>query len=161
MGGWHQHMEKMTFENGREYVSDDYTQLFYTNLGLRPSCGNCHFSNMNRQGDFTIGDYWGVEKHFPSFDDNTGVSLLFFNSSKSLEFEKEILENLQFIQIDEKQAVEQRNLITSTIIPKCNRWFWHDYNKYGIKFCMKYWSPTGSLVFKVKRRLLRMLRMWD
>lgn len=154
-------MEKATFENGKEFISDDYTQLFYTNLGLRPSCGNCRFSNMDRHGDFTVGDYWGVEKHFPSFDDNKGVSLLFFNSTRSIAFQKQILEELEFIQLIESQAKEQRNLIESTKIPKCSSWFWSVYNNKGIDYCLKYWSPNGGVLFKIRRKIMRLIHMWD
>ena len=43
---------------------------------LRPSCYNCNYCTTNRCSDFTIGDFWGIEKTSPEFNDGDGVSLV-------------------------------------------------------------------------------------
>lgn len=160
-GGWHKHMEKMIFDNGKEIITDDYTQLFYTNLTLRPSCGKCPFSSMKRCSDFTVGDYWGVQKFYPEFDDNTGVSLLFINDARVLELLNEFKNDLDMIEITEDEACQQKNLKEPTDIPKVRNWFWRDYKKHGIEYCLRHWSPKAGFRFKLKRKMLRMINMWE
>lgn len=42
---------------------DIFMQVFLKNLCLRKSCGQCPFNKMPRQGDLTIGDFWGVRAY--------------------------------------------------------------------------------------------------
>lgn len=50
---------------------------------FRHSCGICHFANLQRPSDITIGDFWGWERVDPHFNaDNKGVSLVLVNTRK-------------------------------------------------------------------------------
>ena len=62
---------------------DPYYQSFLSGDTYRECCYECKYSNSNRIGDFTIGDYWGIEKAHPEFNDKRGVSLIFVNSGKA------------------------------------------------------------------------------
>lgn len=159
-GGWHEHVEKIIYENGDEEYREEYTQLFYTNLPIRPSCGNCQFSNMNRIGDFTVGDYWGVNRVFPEFDDERGVSLIFCNNNRSVQIFELLLSNVEYIETDEEHAALQHNLKQSSNIPKQSKQFWKDFNNKGIGYCIKHWSPIGGYPFRIKRKLLKLLKAW-
>jgi coenzyme F420-reducing hydrogenase beta subunit len=59
-----------------------YITYFYSRSILRESCYNCKYAGGNRQGDFTMGDYWGIEKAHPEIDARNGVSVLLVNSEK-------------------------------------------------------------------------------
>ena len=37
----------------------------------------------NRVGDFTMGDYWGIENIHPEIDKENGVSVLMVNSQRA------------------------------------------------------------------------------
>lgn len=54
--------------------------------GFREICYNCKYTNLNRLGDFTVGDFWGIEKIDSRFDSSQGVSAVIVNSSKGEEF---------------------------------------------------------------------------
>lgn len=56
--GWTNHVETYTI-NGKIISSWAFTDLFYKHLILRESCANCHFANLTRPSDITIGDFWG------------------------------------------------------------------------------------------------------
>lgn len=77
-----------TFASGERYhsPSDYFYQAFATDSLQRTSCFRCPFAAGNRFGDFTVGDYWGIQKHHPDFYEDTGVSLVLVNteSGKSL-----------------------------------------------------------------------------
>jgi coenzyme F420-reducing hydrogenase beta subunit len=76
---------KNTFING-----------FFANLYLRSACYNCPVKSFKSNSDITIGDYWGIEKNHPGFDDNKGISFVSVNSLKG----KEIYDSLQKLDID-------------------------------------------------------------
>ncbi|MBQ7286572.1 MAG: polysaccharide pyruvyl transferase family protein, partial [Candidatus Gastranaerophilales bacterium] len=66
---------------------DSYFSLFLNNMCLRKSCGDCKFAKIPRQGDLTIGDFWGAS---PDLKDKMGTSLL-ISSNKKGEFLLDIL----------------------------------------------------------------------
>lgn len=49
--------------------------------GFRESCYTCKYANLDRYGDFTVGDFWGIEHIDPKFDSLKGVSAVLINSS--------------------------------------------------------------------------------
>ena len=151
-GGWHKHVEKIIYENGKIEYRDGYTQLFYTNLPLRRSCGECPFSTIKRCGDFTVGDFWGVQDVLPEFDDNKGVSLLFFNNDRALERFDSFKEMLKYQEISVTDAVRQPNLKGHSVIPKNVNAFWRDFQKKGIGYCISFYSPAG-IPFRIKRKI--------
>ena len=85
--GWRAYCVRFDFENGKEVVipSGDviYMKGFLRDLCLRPSCYQCSFKQEHRESDFTLADFWGIDKLLPEFDDNKGTSLVFVNSIKA------------------------------------------------------------------------------
>ena len=65
------------------YWDTAYIQGFVKNLILRKSCTDCKYSKLPRNGDFTIGDFWGVNAFDKSINDNKGISVLLLNSLKA------------------------------------------------------------------------------
>lgn len=155
--GWHRTLEKSRYENGDIAYTEGYSQLYYTNLPIRPSCGSCPFSTTARCGDFTVGDYWGVEQHFPDFHDNRGVSLVFLNTKRAVGLFDEILSGNEWVESDESKSVLQDNLKSHTIIPKYRDQFWSDFNKKGIDYCVNRWSPIG-IPFRIRRKIHYLLK---
>lgn len=51
---------------------------------VRESCFRCGHHSVNRPGDVTMGDYWGIRSVAPEFDDSWGVSCLFANNGRGL-----------------------------------------------------------------------------
>lgn len=85
--GWHSHVETLQLErDNKEVESTSFRKLFYDHVIVRPSCTECHFTNLQRVGDMTICDFWGWEKYYTEWNDNKGVSVLMLNSQKGKEF---------------------------------------------------------------------------
>lgn len=83
---------KVDFENGTCKVFEGDKNTFMSgylgpNLYIRPSCGNCDFKGIQRQGDLTLADFWGIDKEL---DDDQGTSLVLVNSKKGKQFFTEI-----------------------------------------------------------------------
>lgn len=59
-----------------------YAKFFYSNVCLLSACNHCRFKTLQRVGDITIGDFWGIEA-FPEIKSNVyGNSLVLVNSKK-------------------------------------------------------------------------------
>ena len=159
-GGWKKHVEKIKYKDGTTEVTRIYTDLFYSNLILRPCCGNCQYASTERIADFTIGDYWGVEKHFPEFFDNAGVSLVFVNTPRA----KKIFEHIQ----DECDIVEsttekcmQKNLREPTTIPPNRLAYWKCLKKHGFESALRRFTNYGALYrfkYNTPRKIKQMVK---
>lgn len=78
------------FENGEsESITPEtssYYRLFLDGEIYRENCYNCSYSSLNRVGDITIGDYWGVEKfNYELFEEKNisedkGISCVIVNN---------------------------------------------------------------------------------
>ena len=89
------------FEDGFKKSAATYITAFTgAQLISRPSCNNCQFVSSNRKADFTIGDFWGIDKVFPDFNDGKGISLLTVNTEKATKIFNEIKENMKFNETD-------------------------------------------------------------
>ena len=68
-----------------------YMNAFFQGVTFRECCFNCNYCNLNRQGTFTIADFWGVGGHAP-FRKNIakGVSLVIDNCGKMSELIQEV-----------------------------------------------------------------------
>lgn len=60
-----------------------WSRLWYHYL-VRESCYCCKYHSLERPGNITIGDYWGVEKTLPGFMDEWGVSCILVNDGQGL-----------------------------------------------------------------------------
>lgn len=82
--GWKRLYMEVCFDNGkRHYIFsgyDRYESLFLNNKSLRPSCHECKFASAERFGDITLGDFWGIGRKHPHWDDDKGISAVMLNT---------------------------------------------------------------------------------
>lgn len=87
--GWHASMT-IQFTNDELYncpcETDDYFRSYLNGVNKNKACGDCQFASLPRQGDFTIGDYWGIDKVDPAFNDHKRTSVMLFNTDKSKKY---------------------------------------------------------------------------
>lgn len=90
--GLHYQYSYVSRRNGKprgcvgEFWEDPYYRAFLSGRYYRNSCYSCKFASPERPGDFTIGDYWGIERAHPAFYDERGVSLLMLNTPEATRF---------------------------------------------------------------------------
>lgn len=100
--GWG-HSINIKLKNGIEYDhsrnESSWYESFINGLNIRPSCGSCRYAKLPRQGDITMGDFWGFGKYFPDtdIDASKGISLLAVNSQKGKEAFENIKSHFTFI----------------------------------------------------------------
>lgn len=73
-------------QNGEFNIStkNPYTLTYGMGLMHRPSCSSCPYTTPIRNIDLTIGDFWGIEDHFPKLKDEVskGISLILVHTEK-------------------------------------------------------------------------------
>lgn len=58
------------------FYENAFMQAFLSDFILRPSCYHCPAKSGKSGSDVTIGDFWGIEKVLPEFDDDKGCGLI-------------------------------------------------------------------------------------
>ncbi len=153
--GWKAHKERIVFEDGTSMLQDVWTNLFYSNTILRPSCFTCIFATTIRNSDFTIGDYWGIENNAKEFDDDKGVNLVLVNSEKGRDiFDK--LDDIDFKGTLLSNSLQPNLCQPSLVDAKKRKRVMNDYQKKTQKrFINQYLCKTGLfyLTAKIKNKL--------
>lgn len=98
---------------------DPFYAAFLNGENYRECCYRCNFAALPRVGDFTIGDYWGVEKHHHGLQANRGVSLLLLNTAKAKDLLGDIEARMEITPTKEEWATEyNHNLVRPTERPE-------------------------------------------
>lgn len=82
--------ENKKYQKKLFYFDNWYYFYFMKGMIYRESCYSCRYTNLYREGDFTLGDCWGSEKLNLPFSDKNGCSLVLLNSEKSKKIFKEL-----------------------------------------------------------------------
>ena len=160
--GWHQYGMKIASASHHLYVGkavkNTYSKGFLADLYLRPSCHHCPARSGRSQSDFTLGDFWGIRRFYPAFDDNQGVGLVFVYSEQAMNLYKD-LDVLQ-IEATYGQAILDNPCIEHNALQTSFREeFWKRFPKEGIpvidKLCRKKKKPIG---YRIINRLYKWIR---
>lgn len=85
--GWSPTGYKIEMKNGnylhRGIAEDCYQQAFHGVLFRNETCEKCEYYKLPRVGDFTIGDFWGIELHNKTWNDGKGTSMILLNTLKA------------------------------------------------------------------------------
>lgn len=150
---------RIYFDDGSSLFNIDDTKLwesiFYSHIAVRPSCYECSFSNLNRVGDITIGDYWGVEKFHPEYNVPRGASIVLINSKKGENAFAKFSKNLAFEKTDPIKALPSSLVYTVKPHPRRAQ-FWAEYETKSFKQIIHKYFGMGcySKLKKVVRVML-------
>lgn len=140
--GWGYQNLRLYFKNGySEFntpMSNLWNRIFYGHVGNRPSCHECRFTNMYRPGDLSIGDFWGIEKSYPEFVSENGVSLLLVNSGKGKAVWNSIDSEFDFIESNQTACL-QPCLCHSQPEADNRAEFWKSLNDVGFDRTIRYY----------------------
>ena len=68
------------------HEEDPFMRLFIYDVILRPSCYHCPAKSGKTMSDFTLADFWHIDKIMPDFNDDKGVTLVYLNTLKAIDF---------------------------------------------------------------------------
>lgn len=159
--GWRAHQETFKFENEQDKKVFPYQ--FYQHIYFRPSCSECHFTNLKRPSDLTIADYWGWERTDPNINmDDKGCSLVLCNTAKGLELFESVKEEMITIPAELTNIMQTHLAKPLSMHPKRNQ-FEKYYSKRGFEYAIKkvglggwrlrihnYWKYLIDLIKKLK-----------
>lgn len=101
---------KEAFADGQEKITPRRESTFMkgmlSNLYIRPSCFECSFKGIERETDFTLGDYWGIGNHIPDMDDDKGTSLLLVHTETGLQVFESIRHHIRFADANIEKVIE-------------------------------------------------------
>lgn len=151
---WRRYSPTATFADGRMVGENDHTgsfiELFRYDVCLRPSCTSCRYASVHREGDLTIGDFWGIENVFPQLDDNKGVSALMVNTEKGVAFLRQLQADLELIPCTQEQiATKQPNMFHPSRYSNKAAHFQRDYRKIPFPAVLRKYTRVGF-----KRRII-------
>ena len=141
ISGWHGFTENIVLGNGKSVHSNEYTEIFMKQIAYRQSCYQCPFANIQRVGDITIGDLWGVEKTklAKEASDEKGMSLLMVNTEKGISVFEAAKEYLHYMEMEQSDIMQPRLKSPSEKNPlrdKFERW----YEKGGLDYALGRWG---------------------
>lgn len=148
--GWKAYPAFAEFKDGKKKINTAdlsiYSKLQMIGLSTNKGCFSCPYSNMNRVGDITIGDYWGIEKIMPNIKSKHGVSLLIVNTKKGNNIVDKFDEDKYFFKETntDEYIKYQHNLKEKTEEPQNYNEFWKDYEEFGFEFILKKYLDYGK-----------------
>lgn len=149
--GWKNYSFSIRFSDNKEvsqvFRENLFMQVFLKDLCIRPSCTACPAKKGKSGSDITIADYWGIEKLYPEFDDDKGVSLVLINSSKGIKMVDSF--DIDYIETTYNQALENNKALENSI----------ENNKYALEF----WKLFHNKSFHNKgiERIIRSTRPFN
>ena len=81
------------------YAKSYYEKAFHQSIVLQDACYNCPFGGLKRQGDLTLGDFWGIDAYKKDWNDGRGTSLILVNTAKGDDILKTIKPLLKRLEI--------------------------------------------------------------
>lgn len=95
---------------GKETVipwdKDVLSKIYTKCLTYRPSCYACPYCNTDNDFDFTLGDFWGIEKIHPELADGKGTSLVISRGVQAEDLMKVIASKATVLPCEKADAMQ-------------------------------------------------------
>lgn len=123
--GWKRFSMSLGFGNGTEYSclfpDDPFMKGFLAELYNRPSCHHCYCRNLRSGADIVLGDFWGIEKTLPSFDDDRGVSVVIALTEKGFAAVKRLAARCDLMESRLENVASGNRALVGDIVPHAKR----------------------------------------
>lgn len=163
--GWDCASTIASFSDGTNHVLTGTENSFmrsFTNLFLNTACYKCRYANIKRQGDITLGDFWGIGKVEPfKYNSQNGISLIILNTEKGHRIFQENLKWFYSEKRDIKEAILRNPGLTAPAV-KCNRReiFFKDYNKLDYDTLVMLYLQENKMKLLIKIFLRYLIRSY-
>lgn len=131
-----------------KYPCDAYITAFMTGLSFRENCHQCVYSGIERIGDITVGDFWGLGAfNETKMNSKEGVSLLLVNSEKGRRLFDEVKREFVCEERILKEAVRgNANLRHSSPRPQNKDLFMQAFKEHGLRYACKVSIPRQQYI---------------
>lgn len=154
------------------YPCDAYITAFMTGLSFRENCHQCVYSGIDRVGDITVGDFWGLGAFYETkINPQKGVSLFLVNSEKGRKLFDEIKKEFVCEERTLKEAVRgNTNLRHPSPRPQNKDLFMQAFKEQGLRYACKVSIPRqqyyhlmlveGLKSFPIFVNVYKAIRLW-
>ena len=150
--GWFSFNESFILKHKKGKIKrGSFIFLFFKHLSVRKSCANCPYTNINRVGDITIGDFWGWKKFHSEWNDDKGVSLCMINSNKGERLFSETKDYFIAIESRIEECLQPQLMHPCKLHPKRDE-FEKDFSEHGFLYVAKKYGDL-SLLERIKKIL--------
>ena len=158
VSGWRGYSAKLTFDDGtvvsHNNITGSFIELFRYDVCLRPSCTSCKFTSLNRQGDITIGDFWGIENILPEISDNKGISAVMINTEKGKQIFDSVTDDINKYSCTQQDIAKgQPNLFKPSSYSNKAESFQKDIEELPFEMVLKKYTRVGF-----KRRIIDLVK---
>ena len=99
LNGWGDFYVRITDQDGKEWKADDtnneFIRAFLSGYDYNEACYACPYACIERTGDLTLADFWGLGKTTPFSGDATrGCSLILVNTRKGADLLESVRDKL-------------------------------------------------------------------
>lgn len=137
------------------FPRNSYMKGYGANIYLRPSCHNCPARSFSSGSDFTLADYWGIERQHPEMDDDKGTSLVAVHTETAVKLLADIDGLLERIPVNANEAYKLQICLHRNMQPNLYRKeFWasdyeNDFSNVVNRICNRH-TPKQRVVNSVK-----------
>lgn len=142
-------------ERAYSLYRDVYCKMYFANCTIRPSCHVCKYCTVDRDNDFTIGDFWGIEKVRPDMEDGMGTSMVILHTEQAAHVWEQVREDLNWFACKIEDVLQPR-LKNPTEATKGRRQFMFFYKVLPFplfRFLFVWFMSGKELCGKIARRL--------
>jgi len=119
-------------------AADYYYTLFFSQICYNEACYQCRYASIPRIGDFSIGDYWGIENIQKDISTADGVSVVIANTEKAQRILEHITEYAIIIDSRIDEAIRyNKTIVSPTIRPNARDSFYKVFNQAGFEIAAK------------------------
>ncbi len=142
----------------QDYICDlidtPYGFDFLNGFNYRENCYNCLYTNKNRVGDWSVGDFWGVQNHY-NISFKEGVSVVCVMTEKGLKMINDLSSEAEIIESKYDIAAKyQDNLKHPTARKKIRDTY---YNNFNDKNFFDKRKPNNSIKKIIKKLLKKII----
>lgn len=150
--GW-EHPRCIANTENRELSLRGYSWLYFSDSIMRPVCYECKFADVNREGDFTIGDFWKAKIKAPEIYNSRGTSFIMVNTDQGSNLFETVKNHLIYKEVG-LDDIMQNNLRQPTRKSKHRPTVMEDFAKMSPGLFFRKWEII-LLAGKIKNKLIR------
>lgn len=140
-------------KNKIKYKKADFDPYYTAFLKVnRECCYECKYANLDRIGDITLGDLWGIEQFDYDFYDKNGVSLAIVNTIKGEKIFNKVKNLVEYRQYNEQQVTKfNGNLKHPTTRPQNREIIYKQLDEMSFEeYSKKYLANKNKLKYVLK-----------
>jgi coenzyme F420-reducing hydrogenase beta subunit len=167
--GWSGYSLSLSFVGGDSLLvhhnQSKYMRLFLNGICQNRSCDNCHYRNLPRIADITLGDFWGIAKYHPEMDDNRGTSVVLLNTNHGKALFDSVADKVALCESNVEYAIAGNPCIVRSSKPHPKRAeFFANLDKYTMNGLIHKYCPYPSflkrLYIKARRTMKRIVEIF-